>query len=235
MLKIAVCDDERTFIEQEYECINTIMSKEYPDVKYEIIKYLTGDALIDNCNNIDIIFLDIELGNEDGFEIAKKIILMQEDAKIVFVTSYENLVFESFVFRPVGFIRKRLFDKEIEMIINQMISGLIKENKIIVVGEGKNTYTILLSRIRSIDTLGHYITIKMSDKEITVRDKLSRIEAGLLKNDFVKINRGSIVNLQFVTEVNNGDIYMQDGSIFKVSRSNMKNCKIRYRQYVGMK
>ena len=37
------------------------------------------------------LFLDLELGEENGFDIAEQIVLMNNDAIIIFVTSHENL------------------------------------------------------------------------------------------------------------------------------------------------
>lgn len=235
MLTVALCDDERVFLEQEFKSVTKVLEKEYPDIEFEVLRFLSGSELVGNSENIDVFFLDIELDKEDGFEIAKQIISAQKDAKIVFVTSHENLVFDSFVFRPIGFIRKRLFEKEIEIVLSQIISSLVNENKVVIVGENKNTYTIFSSKISYIDTFGHYININMDGKKITVRDKISRIEAGLLKEDYVKVCRGCVVNLRYVRMLKNGDFYMKDGTIVKISRSNLKECEIRYRQFVGMR
>jgi DNA-binding LytR/AlgR family response regulator len=233
-VNIAICDDENEFLEKEKISIEKIINEEYPELEIKIFCYRNGYSLINNCEDVDIVFLDIELKEEDGFDIAKQLIEVKKYIKIIFVTSHENLVYNAFVFRPVGFIRKYLFDNEIKIVIPQVINSFIDDNKMIEIGESKNTYVISLGRVKYIDTFGHNIIVKMSDKTISVRDKLSRIDKILTEQNFLKINRGCMINMQFIEEFINDNILVDDGENFKISRSRLENCKKQYKRFMGL-
>ena len=54
----------------------------------------------------DIIFLDIEMGQEDGITVARRIRKIDKKVLIVYVTSHENYMMESFEIRPFRFLVK---------------------------------------------------------------------------------------------------------------------------------
>lgn len=234
-VNIAICDDEVDFLAKEKLSIEKIIKEEYPEIEVEIFPFKDGHSLIQRCENMDIVFLDIELQEEYGFDIAKQLTCVRKDIKIIFVTSHENLVYNAFVFRPVGFIRKFIFNEEIKIVIPQVINSFIEDNKMIEIGESKNTSIIALSRVKYIDTLGHNIIVKTSDKTLTVRDKLSRINQILAERNYIKINRGCMVNMQYIVEFLDDSILLDDGESFKISRSKLGDCKSQYKRFMRLR
>ena len=68
-----------------------------------------GEHLVDSVemgNSFDIIFLDIEMGQEDGITVARRIRKIDKSVLIVYVTSHENYMMESFEIRPFRFLVK---------------------------------------------------------------------------------------------------------------------------------
>ena len=88
-----------------------------------------------------MVFLDLELGDENGFDIAEQIVLMNNDAIIIFVTSHENLVYEAFRFRPLGYIVKDRFDREFTRMMVKIVDKLIKMRQVIELVERNSMLT----------------------------------------------------------------------------------------------
>ena len=59
-----------------------------------------------------LIFLDVEMPNVNGFQLAEKLHLMASDAHIVFVSGYEDFVYDIFEHAPLAFVRKSMLDYE---------------------------------------------------------------------------------------------------------------------------
>ena len=100
-MKVAVCDDNREFCEKERTTIKDVFKQYFQGEDCQVDIYNDGQTIINNYsdNAYDMVFLDLELGDENGFDIAEQIVLMNNDAIIIFVTSHENLVYEAFRFR----------------------------------------------------------------------------------------------------------------------------------------
>ena len=64
-----------------------------------VIRLQSGDSF-------DIIYLDIEMDKEDGISAAKRIRIYDKNVLIIYVTSHENHMKESFVVRPFQFLVK---------------------------------------------------------------------------------------------------------------------------------
>ena len=76
--------------------------------------YSDGKDLLDNLNNeLDAVFLDIDMPNPNGIEIANTINEKFPELNIVFVTNRTELVFDIIKFRPIGFVRKNEIENEI--------------------------------------------------------------------------------------------------------------------------
>ena len=104
MLRIAICDDEIQF----QKMIKTIL-EEYLNTKemeYSIDLYESGVDLLNGdieVSTYDIVFLDINMAELDGLDVAKKIREYSEDIEIVFVTAYASYSMEGYKVRAVRY------------------------------------------------------------------------------------------------------------------------------------
>ena len=233
MIKIGICDDEAEFRKIEIKTLSKVLMDGYEYLTYEICEFETGEQLVSYYadNDIDIILLDIEMGNEHGFDVAQKLMTIRKNTRIVFITSHESSVFEAFACRPIGFVRKRIFEQEFKMVMSRIIKSLVTDDKLIVLGEGKENYQFLINEIRMIDTYKHNVIVSVDKRDVTIRDRLSRFEDGLAQDDFVKVNRGCMVNLKFIIKNENGNVTLLGGKNIVVSRSKSKEVNEKLKIY----
>ena len=109
IIKIAICDDEKSTLEIIKNITKTIFADK--NLSTSIETFLEPKSLLEVLakERMDLIFLDIELNKEDGIEVAKEISNMGMDTKIVFISSHEERVFDSLKTHPYGFVRKNNF------------------------------------------------------------------------------------------------------------------------------
>ena len=62
----------------------------------------------------DLYMIDIQLNHISGFEVAEEIKLAAPQAIIVFCSSHNNLVYDSFHYEPFYFVRKDHLQNDIE-------------------------------------------------------------------------------------------------------------------------
>ena len=105
MLNIAICDDDIQTTGQIEMMIQKIAKRNFADVDIEV--FWSGESLADSVvagDGYDIIYLDIEMNNEDGISTAKRIRKYDKNVLIIYVTSHENYMKESFSVRPFQFL-----------------------------------------------------------------------------------------------------------------------------------
>ena len=69
----------------------------------------------DGC---DLLLLDIDMPEMNGMEIAKCLTDLLQKPLLVFVTSHDELVYDSLLYHPFGFIRKAYLEQELEKILS---------------------------------------------------------------------------------------------------------------------
>lgn len=107
MLNIAICDDDIQIAGQMEMMIQNIAKRNFIDADIEV--FWDGKSLADMVASgygFDIIYLDIEMDKEDGISAAKRIRIYDKNVLIIYVTSHENHMKESFMVRPFRFLVK---------------------------------------------------------------------------------------------------------------------------------
>lgn len=115
MLNIAICDDDIQTTGQIERLIQKIAKRNFVDTDIEV--FWNGESLVNTVaagDSFDIIYLDIEMDKEDGISAAKRIRIYDKNVLIIYVTSHENHMKESFVVRPFQFLVKPVSEKQME-------------------------------------------------------------------------------------------------------------------------
>jgi two-component system LytT family response regulator len=125
MLSIGIIDDEenarfllRNEIEKSYSHIL--------DQIYEADSVHSGLSLVKN-RKIDILFLDIELGDGNAFHILEEIETI--DFSIIFVTAYNEFALKAFEFFAFGYIVKPFKKSELKEVVNRYLEEKVKTSK----------------------------------------------------------------------------------------------------------
>ena len=144
MYYIALCDDNIEFL----NLLSDMLETEFGEIvspKYKIAfeKFNSGRSLLDFAKNqkISVLFLDIDMPEMTGFDVAKVLGNENKDMLIIFVSAYDNFVYESFDYSPFQFIRKsRLPDdlKKIVTRINDKLFAPIKHIELQLLDESVN-------------------------------------------------------------------------------------------------
>ena len=112
-MQIYICDDEP-------QILNLLSEKIYSYLPDDVVTgFSSGYELLEAIDRkgCDILFLDIDLHELNGMDIACQLNNRKQKPLLIFVTSHDELVYESLHCHPFGFIRKSHFTEEIEKIL----------------------------------------------------------------------------------------------------------------------
>lgn len=228
MFEIGIIEDQLTDQEDlknkliKFSFKKNIETKTHTFKSYEEIeKYITNDV-----SKLQIVFIDIQLQNDNGIEIARWIRSQSISMKIVFVSAFPEYVFDTFVVHPEFFLKKPVNFNELSQILNTIIIDSIKN-----IGKGivvKDVMTGSMIRI-DFDEVMSMVMIN-SDKrllEITTMERKTYIHSRLdqfsflLNGDtpFFKTYRNTLVNVLFIRKINHQDIILLNGNKVALSRT----------------
>ena len=112
-MRIAVCDDEQKVAGEIADRISGVLKAEAQEAQIDVFD--AGSALWERlCSEeYELVFLDIDMPDISGMDIAAKMMELGDKPLLVFVTSHDELVYDSLKFHPFGFVRKHLLGEEL--------------------------------------------------------------------------------------------------------------------------
>lgn len=191
--------------------------------------------------NPELIFLDIQLFNETGFDVLNK---TQYNGKIIFVTAHDEYAIRAFEVNALDYILKPISHERLQKAIEKLKSNEINkvpkteifnyEDRILIMS-GESMKFIKIDTVTHIIASGDYSSIHTKDRnEYLSSKKMNEWEERLPKKSFVRIHRSTIVNIDFIEKIEKWfnysfQIYLKNIEIpFKVSRNNLKKIKDKF-------
>lgn len=198
----------------------------------------------------DVIFLDIQLAEESGLELANKLLESEKRPEIVFATAYDEYALKAFDLHAVDYLLKP-FDEERVMRTIEKLTKLF-ESKAELSSSAMNGHA---QTVESVDKLaitvedriiivpvkeilyiyseeGKTVIITMENK-YEASDSLITFERKLINTSIVRVHRAYLVNLNQIKEIqpwfhSTYNLMMPDGETVPVSRTYTKELKKRF-------
>jgi two-component system LytT family response regulator len=194
----------------------------------------------------DLVFLDIQMPSVGGFEVVEAVGVEKMPA-VIFVTAYDEFALRAFEVNAVDYLLKP-FDEErlkkavararrhiesrapageLEEKLRRLLQEVRAEPKYprrIPVKTARDTTLIPTDKIDWIGSAGHYLELHVGGEVHLIREQLSRLEAKLDPEKFVRVHRSTVVNLDRVKSLRplfNGDhvIVLKSGEELNLSRT----------------
>ena len=248
MIRGAICDDEPAVLDYLYAHISKEFKRQGTDV--HIDKFTSGKDFLNahKAKPYDVVFLDIRMPDIGGFDVANELRKLSEKVYIIFITTENTLVYDSFSFQPFDFIpktmpsensdneNKRAFlEQHISSAIERLIPRFALNQQICLeLPHGEKTF-VLPSDIRLIRSIGNYVEYSIFDRGIVKqRKKLDDVEAELSKQLFLRVHKSYIINMKFVKKISfsKSTIVMDDDSLITISKSQRKQAEAAYVKYL---
>ncbi|KOY86408.1 hypothetical protein AD998_09850 [bacterium 336/3] len=176
--------------------------------------------LIDN--KIDILFLDIEMPEENGIHFLQS---FQEKPITIFTTAYLNYTLEGFDLGVMDYlvkpIRRERFDVAVSratefLKLQALKSSIEKENPLqsqLIIKTGNKTILIDRMTITHIQALKDYMIIYCQGKKYVVRSTMKEIEDLLGEEDFIRVHKSFLVAKQKIQQLSSTEIEIEQFEI----------------------
>ena len=213
-LRVIIVDDEEKALRlthkllKQYNNIEIVGIANGVDIAYEMIEEY----------NPDVIFLDVEMPEKNGFELVKMLQKTNYKPEIVFVTAYDKYAIEAFKHAAFNYLLKPIDKDELHQTIIRLNEKIGTEN---INDKFQHLFKCLEPNNRiKLNTRVGYILIEAADiiyceadgsySDIYLKNNtkqvstfnLGKIESLLTEKLFFRISRSVIINLNFLSEVN---------------------------------
>jgi DNA-binding LytR/AlgR family response regulator len=221
---IGICDDVGTLCGRVEEWILKRYGNSHLKVRVEV--FLSGEDLLrylESGENIDLLFLDIELGEINGVEVGRHIRedLSNEAMHIVYISAMQSYAMELFNNRPLNFLVKPLDREKIFACVEKALE-LSGSGDLNFQFKSKGDIVRLpYSSIVYFHSRDKKIIVSLRDDTFVFYGKLSEIENQLPKS-FIRIHKSYLVNHVHIKKYDYDTITMTNEVILPISQPNRK-------------
>jgi len=172
-------------------------------------------------NQVDIVFLDIDMPNLDGMKLSA--LIRNKDTKIIFCTAYSEYAVESYEKEAIDYLLKPIayerFCKAVDK-AQKARSVPLKPDQIDTHKKSGTSHKIFLKsgpRIHQVDTRevlyiekkGHYVVFHTPGGERLSRMNVSDLLSALPPDDFIRIHRSFVVAIEKIDTIEKHMVVIQ--------------------------
>lgn len=174
-------------------------------------------------NEVDLIFLDIEMPMVTGLEFAE---MLPKKSLIIFTTAYSQYALKSYELEAVDYLLKpidpqrleKAIDKAIlytELLSKDTVKNTVESNTadFLFIKAERRFYKINFSDIKFIEGLKDYVVIHTRHQKLITAMNLKTIHQKISGETFIRVSKSYVVNMNYIDSFDNHNIYIEDSEI----------------------
>ncbi len=234
MIRAAICDDETTALNYLYEQISKEFAAQGAEISLD--KFSAGKDFLDanKAEPYDVVFLDIRMPDISGFDVAAELRKLSEKVYIIFITTENTLVYDSFSFQPFDFIPKTppselssddsssFLLRRVSNVIARLLSRISTAKTVCLPLPYNQKIAVNISDIQMIQSVRNYAEYVIAEHEpVRIRAKLDDIESGLDRRLFARPHKSYIINMDHIKDIDSSNmiVKMKSGVIIPISKA----------------
>ncbi len=231
MINVAICDDDIATTGKVEEMLCRIAKRRFIPVETDV--FWDGKHLVDAVeggNRYDIIFLDIEMEKEDGITAAQKIRKVDRNVLIIYVTSHESYMQESFIVRPFRFLLKPVNEMHMEDCFKAACEEISNFDSYFRYSYQRMNHKVPIRDILYFESKRRKVYIVTEKEVLELYGKLNDIEKNLKasKIAFLRVHQSFLVNYKHVDGIAYDFIIMDNGKRISISEDRRRQISVRY-------
>lgn len=220
-MKIAICDDSEKSAKMLKEII-----LECSEEKIDLLTFFSGKDLLEEIEEVDAVFLDVEMPEMDGYEVGKEINKRNPNCQIIMATGNMDRFQESFYIKAIRYVRKPFQKKEVA----EALSAIGKEEITRVFLE-RIEYTIRQRDIRYIEAYNGYVLIHIENKIYRKEVSLKKYMEILSTKYILQVSQSVAVGLKFISDITDKEVVLKDKK-FKIPVRRREEIRKKYFIYI---
>lgn len=211
--------------------MNVYIVDDEPLARAELRYLLEQTALVNVCGEsenleefykesqleeVDCVFLDIELGMNNGLDLARQLMLNEQRPEIIFATAYDDYALQAFEVNAFDYILKPFESQRVQIAVEKLIAKkraaqvkTLEEIKVLQLDKLDKLTVYINDRILLIKVQDILYCTSEDSKTVVVTEQgrffasesLAALEKRLTLKGFVRVHRAFIVNLEHIVEL----------------------------------
>lgn len=215
--KIVICDD----VDSDSAFLRFLVTTwaASRNVQAEITAYASAEAFLfayADDKSCDILLLDIEMGDLNGVDLARKIRKSDKEVQIIFVTGFSDYIADGYDVEALQYLMKPVSQEKLQHSLDRAVEKLKKNTAALFLEQPDGMVRIPLYEIRYLEVRANYVTVH-ADSDYSVKATLTALE-DKLDDSFFRVGRSFIVNLRYIRKVTKTEVFLEGNISVPLSR-----------------
>jgi DNA-binding LytR/AlgR family response regulator len=237
-LDIAICDD----LEHDSRYLKSLLVSYTisTNINLNIDIYASGKSLLQALKDgahYHLLFMDIEMPEENGIDVAYKVKKnFNNSIFVVFTSNYPDYMHDSFKVHPYHFLQKPLNEVAVTDVMTDLISDITQNESFVMILEsyGKD-YAVNIPDIlyiETVDSKNQQLLFHFSDKQLPSKGTLLEWQGKLQNFPFTLGSRKILINLSHISYLGDTEITLDNGDTLSISKRNKKVITEKYMEQI---
>lgn len=216
-MKLVICDDNPADIDYITGLVGEWRRQTGAGV--EILSFPSAEALLfawEENRDMDILLLDIEMGEISGMKLARHLRQAGAAMQIVFITGYMDYIAEGYDVEALHYLLKPVTGERLGQVLDRALERIRTREHMLQLTLQDGVVRLSVYEIRYLEVMRNYTTVHGAE-DYSVKRSLNDLEREL-DGGFYRIHRSFIVNLRFVKRITRTEVILKDGTALPLSR-----------------
>lgn len=208
-MKLLICDDD----ERQIEYVKGVCEKFFRKCKesVEIINISKADEFLKYIENdvADIYFLDIELKDGNGIELARKLRERDRTSVVVFITSHTKFMPDAFGVHAFQYLTKPISEPAIEKVLNEIVQYTSMSKTKFYFNFSREIYAVDYEKIICFKSEKRKNIIITEEGEYEYYGNFAELDKKLPQDMFVSVRNNCILNMNAIRNIDGNDVYYE--------------------------
>jgi len=228
-MRILIVEDERPTAEDIQAMIKQILGKKLISIHIETSLQNALDYLSEK--SIDVLLLDLNLNERNGFDILKQVVT--RSFHTIIISAYSDRAVEAFEYGVLDFVPKPYNLERLQTAFNRLQDNFAfsaRSLKYLSIRKFGSIQIISLKDVRYFKGANVYTELHLNNGAVEIYDKSLKKIMNLLPKNYQRIHKSFIVDIGKIKRINNfgGGRYMlelEGGDTLPVSRKRFLDLK----------
>ena len=221
MLRIGICDDSAEARVALRAALERALERRRSG-EASFFEFSSGEGLLrwleNHAGELDLVFLDIGMGERDGRETARRLRAAGEGLLLVFVTGYTDYVFDGYSVGALGYLMKPPKPAQLDGVLDRAAeTRLREEDTVFLCRSGETLYRLPKKTILYFSSDRRQVTCVTANRTYVFYGKLDDVERDV-GDGFVRVHQRYLVRTAAVDRMEGSQVFVESEAI-PVSRA----------------
>ena len=229
-INILLCDDDRDFLQRLTDAVTSQPLP--PGISVCVTKSAHPAAITDRqLSQYQILFLDIDMDERSGMDMARRVRELHLDTILIFVTNYPEFSIEGYEVRAFRYLLKQEMQQKLPLYFRDALAEIPHGKKELRFSVNAEPYRVAYKDILYLESRQRIVILHTENPlqgENRFYAKLEDLENELASDGFLRIQKSYLVNMAHIKKLNYDKVVLSNGEKLPVSQMHYAQIKIRY-------